>query len=482
MFWKIGTGERNEAPSLAARLSAWYAASAFLLILVATGLLYWALVHSFNRQDDLYLAEKIAILRTLLQDPSQQLATLRWEVEEESAGHPSVRVLSRVYTGDGRLLAETEGMSRELPGNVTAPSVPPGREPVEGNEVRSAGGRTFRVVSAKAPVHSGETYDLLVAIDLTYQENLLSTYRHQLWLVLGGGLLLAVLMGYRIARRGIRPVEEMAATVRRIRSTTLDERISLEGLPSELSTLAATFNETLDRLEDAFARLSQFSSDIAHELRTPINNIRGELEVALARARSPGEYREVLGSSLEECQRLSRLIDRLLFLARSEQPEAQIQREGLDIRRELEGVLEFYGAAANDREICLALQVQEGATAELDRTLFQRAVGNLIENALLYTPKGGSIEVAASRLENQLQLSVSDTGPGIPSGHLPHVFDRFYRVDPARTQNGGGAGLGLAIVQSIARLHGGEVRIRSEVGCGTCVTLAFPLRAEMTKT
>ena len=127
MYCKIGTSEGRAAPSLAARLSAWYAASAFLLILVATGLLYWALVRSFNRQDDLYLAEKIAILRTLLQDPSQQLATLRWEVEEESAGHPSVRVLSRVNAGDGRLMAETEGMSRELPGNVAAPLVQIGR-------------------------------------------------------------------------------------------------------------------------------------------------------------------------------------------------------------------------------------------------------------------------------------------------------------------------------------------------------------------
>ncbi|MBI3698010.1 MAG: hypothetical protein HY238_24640, partial [Acidobacteria bacterium] len=208
MYWKIGTSDRREAPSLAARLSAWYAASAFLLILVATGLLYWALVRSFNRQDDLYLAEKIANLRTLLQDPSRQLATLRWEVEEESAGHPSIRVLSRILAGDGRLVAETEGMSRELPWNVPAPSVPPGWEPVEGSEIRSAGGKRFRALSAKAPGHSAETYDLLVAIDLTYQENLLSTYRKQLWLVLGGGLLLAVLVGYRIARRGIRPVEE----------------------------------------------------------------------------------------------------------------------------------------------------------------------------------------------------------------------------------------------------------------------------------
>lgn len=217
-----------------------------------------------------------------------------------------------------------------------------------------------------------------------------------------------------------------------------------------------------------------FSSDIAHELRTPINNVRGEVEVALGKARSPEEYREVLGSALEECLRLSRMIDSLLFLARAEHPETQIHRESLDVGAELSAVREFYEAAASDRGVSLDLAVNPGLTAPLDRSLFQRAVGNLIENSLAYASSGGHICLAAARDLGTLRVSVSDDGCGIPAEHLPRVFDRFHRVDTARSQNSGGTGLGLAIVKSVATLHGGDAQIESAPGQGTRVTISFP--------
>lgn len=313
-----------------------------------------------------------------------------------------------------------------------------------------------------------------VALEVTLEKNLLAGYRARLWLVLGMGLLLSVAMGYLIARRGVRPVEEIAATVRRIRSSTLNERVATAGLPAELSSLASTFNETLDRIEDAFARLGRFSSDIAHELRTPINNIRGEVEVSLSKARSPEEYREVLSSALEECLRLSRTIDSLLFLARAEHPETQVRYEPVDIGKELVAVREFYEAAASDAGIRLDLAASSGLSVSLDRTLFQRAVGNLIENSLSYTSLGGHIRLEAARDNGTLLVSVADDGCGIPAEHLPRVFDRFHRVDAARSGSSGGAGLGLAIVKSIVVLHGGDARIESAPGQGTRVTLQFP--------
>jgi len=287
-------------------------------------------------------------------------------------------------------------------------------------------------------------------------------------------LLLSALIGYQIARRGIRPVEEIAATVRRIRSSTLNQRVETRGLPSELSTLALTFNETLDGLEDAFARLARFSSDIAHELRTPINNIRGEVEVALGKARAPEEYREVLESSLEECLRLSRIIDSLLFLARAEHPETQIRREPLDIGKELNALREFYEGAASEIGVSLDLSASPDLTVPLDRTLFQRAVGNLIENALAHTSSGGHIRLKSAVTGGTLFVSVTDDGCGIPAEHLPRVFDRFHRVDAARSRNDGGSGLGLAIVKSVVTLHGGDALIQSAPGEGTCVTLCIP--------
>jgi len=454
MLWK----SRSNA-SLALRLSAWYAASAFLLLLVGTGFLYWKLVQSSNAEDDQYLSEKANTVGELLR--RRDLGTLKWEVEGESATRPAVEVLSRVFAADGSLIAETSGMSEQLPPHV----FPPGNR----IEERTFRKRIFRVLSRQVP-----DYRLQVAVEVTFERNLLAGYRTALWTVLGIGLLVAAMIGYGIARKGIRPVEEIAATVRRIRSSTLNRRVGTNGLPTELSLLASTFNETLDSLEDAFARLARFSSDIAHELRTPINNVRGEVEVALSKSRSPEEYREVLGSTLEECLRLSRMIDSLLFLARAEHPETEIRRELLDVGKELGAVREFYDAAAGEAGISLDFAVGDGIAIPLDRTLFQRAIGNLIENALAHTNSGGHIRVEALRDNGRLRLSVADDGSGIPAEHLSRVFDRFHRVDPARSKNGGGAGLGLAIVKSIATLHGGDAQIESSLGQGTRVTLSIP--------
>ena len=457
----MSSSRRKRASSLALRLSLWYAASMFLILAAASGLLYWALMQSFDQEDARYLAGKVGTLRTLL--ARNDAHTLKWEVE----GEAGERVMSRVFTTDGRLLIETSGMSRELPGGMPRQTGTA--------KVRAPNERVYRVDTTRARGPRGEPYIAQVALEVTFESNMLAQYRGRLWLVLGVGLIAAMLVGAAIARRGLRPVAEITRTVRRIRSTTLDERLDTAGLPSELSALAATFNETLDRLEDAFARLARFSSDIAHELRTPINNLRGEVEVALARPRSAGEYQDVLASSLEECLRLSRLIDSLLFLARAEDPKAQIRREPVEIDRELAAVREFYEAAANDAGVALASRAPAGLIAELDRGMFQRAIGNLLENALAHTPAGGSIRLEAERANGALSVSVADTGCGIPPEHLPHVFDRFHRVDPARSTDRGGAGLGLAIVKSIAALHGGKAEIASQPAAGTRVTLHLPV-------
>jgi two-component system heavy metal sensor histidine kinase CusS len=270
----------------------------------------------------------------------------------------------------------------------------------------------------------------------------------------------------------------MAATARRISSTHLGERIRTEGYPFELASLAGTFNEMLDRLEDSFDRISRFSADIAHDLRTPVNNIRGEAEVALARARTIDEYRDALESSLEEAVRLSDLIANLLFLARAESPLAHLRRERVDVTELLDGVQEYYEASAADGGISLSTTFgDEPVIAELDRTLMQRAVGNLVSNAVAHTLSGGSVVMAASSESSVVRIEVTDTGIGIPSEALPRVFDRFFRVDPSRSQASGGTGLGLAIVQGIMLLHGGKVDIVSQPGKGTRVILSLPASA-----
>jgi two-component system heavy metal sensor histidine kinase CusS len=294
-----------------------------------------------------------------------------------------------------------------------------------------------------------------------------------------GSFVILPVVGYQIARHGIRPVEQMTNTARHISSTNLHERILPDGYPVELASLADTFNQMLDRLEESFGRISRFSADIAHDLRTPVNNIRGEAEVALARARSADEYRDVIGSCLEEAVRLSDLIGDLLFLARAESPLTHLHRETVNVAELLSGVREYYEASATDSGVSLTTMVDpKPVMAELDRTLVQRAVGNLVSNALAHTPPGGAVVLGTNADFSTIRIHVSDTGVGIPAEALPKVFDRFFRVDSSRSQGSGGTGLGLSIVQSIAQLHGGNVEISSQPGQGTRVTLRMPVACE----
>src|ERR1051326_5632041 len=241
-------------------------------------------------------------------------------------------------------------------------------------------GRLFYVMSAAVAVgnssHTDHTDTVQIAIDVSQEESLLARYRQRFWVILLATLAIFPLIGYQIARRSIRPVREVATTARHISSTNLHERIHSEGYPSELASLADTFNTMLDGLEESFDRISRFSADIAHDLRTPVNNIRGEAEVALARARTVEEYREVLGSCLEEAVRLSDLIGDLLFLARAESPLASLHRESINVGELLTGIREYYEAPAADRGVSLSTAVpSEPMIAQLDRSLLQRAVG-----------------------------------------------------------------------------------------------------------
>ena len=461
--------------SLAARLALWYALSAFFLILGATAYLYAALEKNLEREDDGTILDQIQILRLLLREHPEDAAAIRQEVEVESSARQHARLFIRILSPDGRVVAETTGMAERLP----ARAFPGVSERHRGVPLR-AGKESFRVMSAVAALGSPERSRVIqVAFDRSEEDKLLAEFRGRILPLLAISLLLCVAVGYEIARRGLKPVARISETAGRIRSTTLGQRLPAGEFSAELDALARTFNDMLDRLQESFERISRFSADIAHELRTPLANLRGEVEVTLGKPRSAEEYQETLSSSLEEAARLSRLIESLLFLARAEHPETQIQRERLDVATILSGVREFYEAAAAESGVTLGLQAGSPVPAELDRPLLQRAVGNLVENALAHTARGGNVTLAASRDNGKVRIEVSDTGCGIAAEHLPRVFDRLYRVDRSRTAATGGTGLGLAIVKSIAELHGGSAEISSEVGKGTRVRLILP--AEMTK-
>jgi two-component system heavy metal sensor histidine kinase CusS len=475
------TGSRRFGGSMVMRMTAWYAGTSFLLILIATGFLYWTVAANLKAEDRRILTNTAANLQYLLRE--QVNSNFAKHVLSEhvlvgaagSVAHPQF-IWIRVIAPDGRTQLETNGMDAALP--VTdfpaLMAIPLHHDVIRTAQTRS--GQLFQTLSTRIAGPNGMGRVFQVALNRTDEQRLLVGYRERLLFVLIISLALCSATGFAIARSGMRPVERIIRTARTIRSSTLHERIDVAGLPAELHALADTFNGMLDRLEDSFAQISQFSADVAHELRTPVNNLRGEIEVALGKARSFEEYRDVLGSALEECTRISRVIQSLLFLARAETAGESPHLEALDVKAEIASILEFFEPTAAEAGVDLSAEGDDGLIAAFDRTLFQQAVGNLIANAIAHTPHGGRIAIQFRRdAGSSLRIEVTDTGSGIAAEHLPYVFNRFYRADPARSSTGGNFGLGLAVVKSIATLHGGSVLIESKPGAGTIVVLRTSL-------
>jgi len=462
--------------TLAFRLTAAYALAGLLLVLLATASLYLLTVTEMERDAQLFIADKFNVVRTLLRERPNDWEALQEEIDLETAARRYEQFYIRLLDERNQPLLVTPGMEERLDlAQLTRES---GNHSGRTLRMNGRNGQVFRVATTTAPVGSPptQTDTIQIAIDVSQQEQFLERYRLWFFSILLGTFVVLPLIGYQIARRGIRPVEDMAATARRISSTNLRERILPDGYPFELASLAGTFNQMLDRLEDSFERISRFSADIAHDLRTPVNNIRGEAEVGLARARTITEYREVLESCLEEAVRLSDLVGDLLFLARAESPLAHLRREPVNLVELLDGMREYYEASAAEAGVSLTTSANQAPViAKLDRTLVQRAVSNLVSNAVAHTPPGGSVVLAAGSEDSAVHIEVSDTGVGIPAEALPKVFDRFFRLDSSRSQGSGGTGLGLAIVQSIMLLHGGKVEIASQPGQGTTVTLHMPI-------
>lgn len=466
---------RTPVWSITLRLTWLYVASTITLLLLAVGFLYWALERNLDARDYALLASKAQVLSLLLRDQPEKKDVLVNEVEHEASDSPLSYYL-RILSDQGELLLETPGMKEVLPVALFPPpseTVP--RSPSEaGRNVHSH--ESFLLLSVKTPVgiSRSETRTLHVALDISTDLALLADYRRRLVVVMGLGLLFASAAGGWVARRGLGQLKEITATARHISASQLKERLPVSDWPEELADLASAFNEMLDRLQDSFERLSQFSADLAHSLRSPINNLRGEAEVALARARTPEEYRHVLGSALEEHERLSRMIDGLLFLARAGDPKTAIEHVRFDGRTQTDAVREFYEALAAEQQVTVTCEGHAWLAG--DPMLFRRAVSNLLANALRHTPASGCIQIAlASNDSEWVDLTVSDTGGGIAPEHLPKVFDRFYRADEPDSHVQSGSGLGLSIVQSIVRLHGGSAQIRSRLGHGTTVVLKFPV-------
>ncbi len=459
--------------SLTLRLTLLYAFSASLILLVCTVLLYLAFIRNLRRRDIEFLSDEVSELRTFMlqrpegpRPPGQEAA---WKTSGTAMGRHYIRILDP----DGALRVESEGMAALLSRDIFPP-VQGGDSAETTREWTSRDGKPYILLTTRAPDgrHARRPDLVQAALEISHEQALLRDYRRKMGLTLLFGILTSAGAGAWVARHGLRPLAQITQTAQRITQDTLHERIRGARWPKELEKLARVFDGMLERLERSFDRLSQFSADLAHELRTPINNLMGEAEVALSRVRTPEEYRQVIESSLEECGRLGRMIESLLFIARAEGDGAAIAPRPLDGRAEIEAVRDFYDAVSEESGIRMSCR---GAAPVLaDPMLFRRAMSNLVSNALRHTPRGGHIEMSVQSRGQGTRVTVSDTGTGIPPEHLPRVFDRFYRSRSDRARYPDGAGLGLAIVKSIMGLHGGTVGVESRPGSGTVVTLDFP--------
>lgn len=318
-------------------------------------------------------------------------------------------------------------------------------------------------------------FTIVSAVSFDDHLHFLAVFRRTLWLMIASSIIVMGLMGWIAVRQGHAPLHDIVARIRRISANKLNTRLPPESVPHELTDLAVSFNEMLQRVDAAFHRLSNFNADIAHELRTPITNLMTQTQVALSRARTIDEYREILYSNMEEYERMAQMVGDMLFLAQTDNRPQIKNTEEVNLADEAQALFEYYEGWAEERGIVLAL---EGvAMVPGDRLMLRRALGNLLSNAIRHTPAGGTVRVKLERSNaGDTGIVVENPGPEIPPEHLPKLFDRFYRVDPSRQRGGDGAGLGLAIVKSIVTAHGGKVDVISAAGW-TKFRITLPKRA-----
>lgn len=320
-------------------------------------------------------------------------------------------------------------------------------------------------------MQGGRGLTLIAGKLLSEREQMLAAYRLKLWLALSVGALLAFVLGGWVSRRGLQPVRRLAQRAAAIDVQHLHLRLDEFNELSELQVLSHALNQMLARLEDGFAQLSRFSEDLAHEMRTPLSNLMGHTQQSLRHSRSIEDYQNLLVSNQEEYERLARMIDSMLFLARTEQPQASVQDELINLHELVEQLCEYFEGVAQERDVTLINQAHGELRA--DPALIRRALANLVANALRYGSPAAEVIIRSVVREAGVEVSVHNQGPPIAAEHLPRLFERFYRCDPSRNQPDDSGGLGLAIVHSIMQLHGGRVTVDSR-SSGTSFRLEFP--------
>ncbi|MCP1500818.1 two-component system heavy metal sensor histidine kinase CusS [Pseudomonas migulae] len=433
--------------SLSSRLALLFAACTAVVSLFAGVLFSRASEAHFVELDQQLLDGKLIGLRRALHDIRSSDSEIRLADELSREADLSLRITG----SDGQRWYDS---STRVPDKLPHK---PGLSTINDNDT------DYRVLNAPLFVDKPDSPQLTLLLDITHHQHFLQRMQHLIWLTVGLSALATALLGAWAARSGLRPLRRMSAVARGVSAQSLNARLPEDDMPPELAEMAHHFNAMLGRLDDSFQRLSAFSADIAHELRTPLSNLLTHTQVTLTRPRPIEDYREALHSNLEELQWMAQLVNDMLYLAKADHGLLTPKREPLELAEEADVLLEFFAPLAEDARVTLS---REGhARMEGDRSMLRRALSNLLDNALRFTPAEGEVRVRIIERPEALNLTVENSGEGIDGTLLPRLFDRFYRADPARQEGSSEhAGLGLAITQSIVRAHGGQIRCESADG------------------
>ena len=444
--------------SIVLRTSLLYSTLTAAVVLLMGFVVHLSVDHHFADMDRLQIEGKLELIRNILNEANASTGSsdVHKQLDDALVGHHDLVV--QITHANGSIFFSREHSVQ--PENLSF---------VSENTLQkwSVDGSDYRGMSASIP----KSYRIVVGINISHHQQFLHHFKWQLLQIgLCGSLAMAIL-GWFAARRGLKPVQDMALVVAGISAQRLHERLSIDHIPFELHGLALSFNAMLDRLGNSLQRLSEFSSDIAHELRTPISNLMTQTQVSLSKPRTLEQYREILYSNLDEYERLSRMIADMLFLAKADHGLDIPNKETINLRHEIEALLEFYDALLAEKN----LQCTVDGVGELqgDSLMLRRAISNVLSNAIRHSMAGSIIKVFLQKKNSQLICSIANQGDTITPEQLPRLFDRFYRADASRQRSEEGAGLGLAITRSIIEAHGGSISFDIKKNWVVCEML-FP--------
>jgi heavy metal sensor kinase len=459
---------RWSTASIRVRLTGWYSVVLFLMMVVYATATFLAVRHEFLEQIDDQLHDDFETAEGFLAPASD--GRIVWSGDRHHDPDYDEERGSDVWSTSGDPIYRSAASAALPPAAIAAATASPRYESVVAN------GRRWRTLAGTSLV-GGRA----VVLRVSRSEDRLRTQLWEILVVLALGLPLVVALagmgGYALARRALMPIDHLASEAHRITAERLHERLSVPNRHDEIGRLAGVINDTFARLESSFDQLRRFTADASHELRTPLSVIRGIGEISLKQTRTPGEYKEALGSMLEEVDRLTTLVDTLLRLSHGDAGTVRLSPEPIDLGRLARDVVSSLGILAEERNQRLRIDAVEPVSIAADRLVLREAITNIVDNAIKHSPRASAIDIRVYQEGGHAIVAVADEGPGIAAEHRERIFDRFFRVDEARSRDGGGTGLGLAIARWAVEASGGQISVDSRPSGGSIFRIVLPVSA-----